>query len=194
MYIDKQFKLWKACEKDEMRPAFNYIHFKNGFAYASNARILAKVEFSAIFCGEMDEVEELKHLLDGYAVSAAAWKFLVSLDFLNVKAEGDKKQFFEGMIANNIVRVYTEKSGVLNAPKFESLFTTSEEKKPISKVGISPSLLADLSDALGLSSIRMDFLQADKKIFIHNSGTKMYNCSGIIMPQIITEFLPGFDD
>lgn len=44
--FNPDFKLHKACADDEYRPAFSYVYFRNGYAYATNAHIAvrAKVE------------------------------------------------------------------------------------------------------------------------------------------------------
>lgn len=56
----KNIKLHKLCNIDNYRPVFSYIHFENGYAYATNGRILCKARVETICT--VDDVEMLEKL------------------------------------------------------------------------------------------------------------------------------------
>ena len=48
-----------ACENDSFRPVFSYIHFKDGYAYASDAHILVKNNLSECSTFTDEEIASL---------------------------------------------------------------------------------------------------------------------------------------
>ena len=202
MKINKSYKLWKACAKDSDRPALECIHFVSGYAYASNAHILAKVEIPALFSleeyelADSDKLQRAADLLSGFCLSSSTYKLLAS--FPNVEVTTDINEvepvpIFVTTMGQNQVVVKCKKSGLLNTPNFEATLKTTEERIPIEKIALNTALLADLGEAIGIDSVRMDFTQANQKIFIHGNNPDMYDAWGIIMPQVITQSLPGFE-
>ncbi len=73
----KNIKLHKICAENLMRPVFGYIHFENGYAYATNGSVLVKAKVADICT--LDDQEMLEKL-NGKNLHFKQFKQLLSLD------------------------------------------------------------------------------------------------------------------
>lgn len=73
----KNVKLHKVCAEDDIRPCWAYIHFENGYAYASNGRILCRARVIDI-CPMVD-VTMLENL-DGKNLHYKQFESLLKLE------------------------------------------------------------------------------------------------------------------
>lgn len=70
-----------ACSRnDYFRPVFSYIHFKDGYAYASDTHILVKNNLSECSTFTDEEIEKL----DGKFIGSKAYKSILSYDMVQV--------------------------------------------------------------------------------------------------------------
>ena len=59
-----------ACGRSEMRPVFNYIHFMNNMAYATDGQVLVEQSMSH-YCSVINS-----DMLNGHSIHADAYKFI----------------------------------------------------------------------------------------------------------------------
>lgn len=94
--FDKRVKMHLACEKNELRKKMECIHFKNGFAYASDGYILVRNRISEISGLEEHEIAAL----DGKSIHADFYKDMLKYDNIMIAddgiecSKGDNKAFF----------------------------------------------------------------------------------------------------
>ena len=80
----EDYKLWKACaKKNDVRPVLEYVFFRNGYAYASDAHILVRVPLD--LCTTFPD--EQRELLDGYAIHGQMLKNVVKYEKVTVSHE-----------------------------------------------------------------------------------------------------------
>jgi len=80
--FNKDAKLHKVCGSDDTRPALQYIYFKDGFAYATNAHICVKLSLFEI-CN-IDEIEFLNNKL----LKGESYKEILKYDLVVAKFNG----------------------------------------------------------------------------------------------------------
>ena len=197
-----EYKLWLACEKpsaNALRPILEYVFFKDGFAYASNAHILARVPLE--LCTTFDE--EQRAILNGFSIHSSLLKFIVGFDRVEVG-----KQIITQNGTDKVVATLTTQSGdntititlsdTLNItpPDFDAVLFDKAERKPIRDIGLRTKYLADLTAAMGAENIKMGFTTASNKIYVEptQDATEGFNVMGIIMPIMIEQTLPGFGE
>lgn len=198
MKINKNIHPWKAClPLNSGRDALECIHFKGRYAYASNALIAIRVSVESLIYlqdWEMatEDINGYVDILSGYSIHAKVLKMFASLGDFKITAP-DGIPTLTAKIGFNEISASLVKSGQIKAPDIASALVPNQERKPIEKIGINPEMLKDLTDALGLSDVRLDFTTADNKIFIHSDMNEFDTNMGIIMPKIITASIPGFE-
>lgn len=129
-----------ACAKaNDICPAFEYIHFINGYAYASDDHILIKSSMKEYF--NIEGVE----LLNGHALHAEIYKLVMGFKIAEATAEG-----LECWTKTN-QRVFIpypnlESLGI-KVPSFEKVAGKCE-LRPTSKLGIMPRYMRVIDKAL----------------------------------------------
>lgn len=136
----KTVKLHKICEENYMHPVFAYIHFENGYAYATNGRVLVKAKLSDI-CYLDDE--EMLAKLNGKSLHLKQFQSLLNLDeiteitdeAITAAAEGYKVSFkFKDIKYPNAEKV------------FEDFYKSG--KNPVGKIMFYPKLLKLLGEVM----------------------------------------------
>lgn len=174
----KEFKLWKACATDEFRPVMEYILLKNGYAYASDSHVLVRVPLEE--CTTFDE--EQRALLDDCLIHKSMLKYIVGFDIVVVEKDEDGAVCLKASAGENTVTVKLVKNGdVLKYPDAEKLLQSKNDRTPIQKIGLSPKLIASLTDALGADALKCEFDGENSAIFTRPVGESS-NAIGIIMP------------
>lgn len=190
----------KVCGTDHLRPHFNYVHFVDNYAYATDAHIAVKIKLKSIttLLGE----QELS-LLNGYSANPETYAFLMGCTTIEPKENG---------IVN-----FTKKSisGTINLQKYEtvgrwgnnncvheqlniifdSTFKKHDETNKDSTFGINPHFLTRLSEALFKDaytpSIRIRVAKANQAILVdselHNNKDSGIERIGLIMPIIVND-------
>lgn len=84
--FNKGIKLHLACANanDFLRPVMNCIYFKDGYAIASNGKILIKACLNEI----CNFSEEEKELLDGKLISAKNFKEIIKHTIIEIEEDG----------------------------------------------------------------------------------------------------------
>lgn len=175
--IRKEFQIWKACAKADQREALEYVVFWNGYAYATDSHILARVETSLLTGLEPDEVS----LLNGYAIHAKAIKTMASFDNISV----DEGPAFLCRIKHNDIRFELCKKEDIEAPNYEEVLKEEGEHHPIEKIGVESEFLSRLTAAIGSSRVKMEFFTESSKIIV-KPVNEILPVKGLIMPIMTT--------
>ena len=195
MKINKNFKIWKAIKEDEFRPAMEFIHFRNGYAYASDAHILVKIPINELMDFSLDierTPEENLAILDGYSIHAKVWQHLAGVKGvikLFPPQYENELPFFSVDIDSGgaqVVRFPVAKKDFYKVPDFDGVLKPEANTETISKIGISISLLNNLAQALGAENLKLEFSAENRKIIVRplESESMAY---GLIMPRICVE-------
>lgn len=178
MNFTKEFKLWKACATDALRPAMEHILFKNGYAYASDAHVLVRVPLEE--CTTFEEEE--RALLDDCLIHKSMLKYIVGFDIVRVEKDEDGSVCLKARAGENTVTVKLGKNGdVLKYPDAEALLQSKKERTPVQKMGFDQKLLASLTDALGTNRLKFEFSDEKSAVFVR-PVSEISNAIGIIMP------------
>lgn len=102
-----------ACATEDLRPAMQCIHFQNGFAYASDAVIMAKQSL------ELHSILKPENL-EGKAIHKDSFKQIMKFQF----AEAREKYIYCKDADREAEFMYSEFSG--KAPNFESIIPDSK--------------------------------------------------------------------
>lgn len=173
--FNKNAQMHLACVKDDLRPAFACVHFKNGFAYASDGIILVRNPISETSTFDEQEAAALdgKSLhMDFYKDMLKYDEVLISEDGVECHKGGDKAFFY-----------FTE----TEMPAFEKVLYDALHSPTvnISEVGFNMALFQRLSKAMGgKNETKMTFKGAGKSIIIEPCD-ETSNTVGLLMPILV---------
>ena len=196
----KKFKLYDVCHGDELREYLQYVHFVNGYAYASDAHIIVRVPLSV--CTAFDEDEYKK--LDGFSIQAPLLKMLMQYEVVNIEdgvnldEKGETFHYVEltASMGDNEVKVILKRydNPKIHIPNFEEIISAARENEvPISSIGFRIKLLKTLAAAMGQEIIFLRFTKSNGKIYVTPEDETIAGTIGIIMPVIRDVELP-FDE
>lgn len=198
----KKFKLYDVCSDDGSENQ-EYVHFINGYAYASDAHIIVRVPLSV--CTSFSEDEYKK--LNGYSIHFSLLKMLMQFEVVNIDDgidlddKGETFYYVEltATMGENDVKVvlrrYEDKDkNLIQAPNFEDVIQQGRENEvPVSSIGFRIKLLKTLAAAMGQEIIFLRFTKANGKIYVIPEDETIAGTIGIIMPVIRDLELP-FED
>lgn len=185
----KKFRkpIHKLASNNGLQPNLNYIFFKDDMLYVTDAQALLAQALEL-----HDFTKEEITLLNGYCIHRKAFEMLTKFDILTVVSAGQiiaKKDEVETIFnlkkwdgANADVKMVDFEAVINNA--YENL----NNLDPVDKIGISPKLLALLSDCMFTDySVRLRVAGANKPIIV---DSLYYNLEqkAIIMPVMITKY------
>ncbi len=179
MNFDKAFKIYKVCGKDGVRPEMGYIHFHNGFAYATSGIIAVRIPLS-IIAGSLPDYEHL----DGKAIHYSAYEKILQYQFAKVETDGILCLSHYGNVLYKFSNNY---EGTLT-DRIVALFKGYEDAKfnDLKMVGISASELLKLSEAMNCRSnqIVLMFNGPTRAIFARRDEYAVLSekILGVIMP------------
>lgn len=178
----KDFQIWKACaKKGDNREKLEYVCFEGGYAYASDGHILAKVNVRTLALLDDDGYD----ILNGYCIHADALKVLTHYENIEIVSDGENISFVCHIRKNTMTFGLTPKKEV-NPPDFEAVLKAEGEHVPIEKIGIEKTYLNDLTDAIGLKRVKMDFYSESSKIIVTPINDDFLDVKGLIMPIMTT--------
>ncbi len=182
------FKLHLCCaiDRSDVRQFAHYIHFRDGYAYASDAHILVRADIATI-CHNLFAEEEIQHL-NGKSIHADCYKQLLSESFVTIDEQGFHAKDEAG---NEIIycvrdlstpRPNTNESAI-RVPNFAKIFDDLGEHQETDAIGISSKFLERLVNAMGGDTqVRIDLngVSAMKVTHISSAGTD--DIEGVLMP------------
>lgn len=170
-------KLYEVCCDDELRPVMVCVHFKNGFAYASNGCMVVKQSL------EYHTIKGIE-FLEGKSLHKDNYKAIMGFEVAECNEEGvacadsdGRTAFFE----------YFDLKGA-NMPNFEEVLKPIGQKS-IEFIGINPEYLAKIGKAMHVptNALRLQFQGVDKGILIDTPDIE--NQWALLMPAIINDSL-----
>ena len=174
----KDFKLWKACADDVVRPVMEHILIKGGYAYASDGHVLVRVPLEECTTFEDDQ----RALLDNCLIHKSMLKYIVGFDIVRVEKNEDGVVYLEAKAGENTLKVELGKNGdVLKYPDAEALLRGSSDRSPVQKIGFAPKLIASLTEAIGTKRVKFEFTNENSAVFVRPLDMSS-NAVGIIMP------------
>lgn len=207
----RRYKLYAACLKDKEDISTDnmrqYVYFLNGYAYATNGAILVRVPLD--LCTTFQPSDIIK--FNGFRIHYSVLKLLTQ-SFDNIRVVEDFEVFDDnGKLLNEDgdperrLHLISERKGnriivilkpAKEVPNFESILELDQDRQPIMSLGVRVKYLGDIADAIGCSSIKMRFTQANNKVYVEeiDRDPGMPYGLGVIMPIIVNPSLPGFDD
>jgi hypothetical protein len=165
-------KLYLCCSDDENRPAMNCIHFKEGFAYATNAYVAIKqsLEYSQIINPEM---------LNGKSLHSDSYRAIMSYDIAQCEEEGVLCKSDDGQEA-----FFTyHKLDYVKIPDIEKFIQSRKERKNemVEYIGLNPKYLNDLYKAMCFESgVQLTFCENNGPVMV--TAPNFDNQIGVIMP------------
>lgn len=181
----KQYRIHCACSQDDSRPDLEFVYFNNGYAYASDGHILARVPLEMMLFA-LNNDEELP-LLNGKAIHRRVFQKILQYDVITI-CDGFIKAEEEGHKITFSLRPQSE----LSRPKFEDILNPEVERVPVKDIGLSAKYLHTLAQAMGIeSAVHMKFTSANRAIFIE-SNDSIGGVLGVIMPVAVQQTIEGF--
>lgn len=182
----KEYKLHKACADDLLRPAMQYIAFKSGYAYATNASVAIKANLRDISSLSFEDIQKL----NGYAIHKDQYAELLKFSEIEVhdgeiiaRGADDAQTIFK--LTKLVENSKNERHGAFRFPDIDGIITDDAKKCKLGEIGINLKLLNNAADAMGMAgeNIGLRFTGAAGKIFIKD----VYGADvrGIIMPVVI---------
>lgn len=163
-----------ACGKDKLRPELQYIHFKNGYAYASDAYVLIKQPLS------LSHIQEPENL-EGKAIHSSIFKEIRKMKHVVCTPDG-----FECRTKDN-QKVFYQYSKTNTPPNFEAVIP-KDELGGVAEIGIKPALVSRLGKAMagGTYGLKAVF-RGECRAIVFEPIQREYNGEiGLIMPMILT--------
>lgn len=173
-----RFKLYKCCSKNPDRPRFRFIHFENGYAYATDghiavcARIQDICNFTPVELG----------MLDGKSIDMDHFRSLLGMQSLEVKENG-----IEAKSDSGNVMFFFDKQLSLNFPNVDSIFSSAHAKTgqyQTEAFGMNASSLQKLVDAMGCKKVKVR-LTGEKSAILVTDIEGELDIEGIIMPILL---------
>jgi hypothetical protein len=164
-----------ACSKEEKRPALQCVHFINGYAYATDTKILIKqsLEYSSNILNY--------ELLECKAVHADNFKEIrkyhiveVTEEGFNCTAKNGRKAFYPFMEFDEDVKV----------PNFDDAIP--REMEELCRTGLSPRYIGILDKAMaGGSHVKATFNGAEGTIRFHSIDSNYANQVAMLTPSTL---------
>lgn len=202
----KEYKLFKAAAKEKpSHENLERVFFWGGNAYATDGHIMVKVPLT--YCTSFDE-DEIK-ALDGFCIHHKLLKMLYGFDVVTIERTLTAEDAYGSLLDDAEIVVYikvvyqgqqirfrleySDKEFVKN---FETLLATEAGHSPLKQIGISPSRLKQIAEAINMDRINMTFTTAKDRIFIRSTDEEDWQAGpvAIIMPVVTDATLPGMDE
>jgi len=171
-----------ATSNDIYRTNFNFIWFKNGLAYASNAHIIVRQSISEISNFNDEQIA----LLEGKRIHASSYKQILKYESVQITDVGIRCWInAESSILFEFSKITSDFTEMCDKIISEAL---GNEPKVCGKFGIQPALLLDLKKAMGIYSFEgviLDIYSANMPIIIRPNKDDRPGTMGMIMPIMI---------
>jgi hypothetical protein len=169
-------KLHNCCatgEDAKLRPVMSAVHFKDGYAYATNAYIMVKssLEYHSVINPEF---------LDGKAMHKDNFKEILKFESAECCDDGISCKNADGQVA------FYEYFICDKAPNFDVVIPNSNYFKEVGQIGLNPKHLSDCCSAMYSDSgaFRLTFSGQIKAIRIDVIGYP--DQIGIVMPMALS--------
>jgi hypothetical protein len=170
-------KLYEVCSSDELRPVMMCVHFKDGFAYASDGHMVVKQSL------EYHTIQGIE-FLEGKSLHKDNYKAIMGFEMAECNEDGVACSDSDGRTA---FYEYFDHKGT-ETPNFDSVLKPTGQKA-IEFIGLNPEFLAKIGKAMHVpsNSLRLQFQGVDKSILIDTP--EIENQWGLLMPAMINDSL-----
>ena len=184
----KEYKLHKACANDALRPSMQYICFKNGYAYATDARIAVRANLNAICALGQEDIDKL----NGYLIHSSQYQLLLKYSTIEI-GDGTITLIDPETKASTTIQLVKlaaskdeelETNGkVIYFPDVDAIINKDAEHFESDRVGFNYNLLGRIVSAMGLNGSRtgLRFTGNGRQMFILGVEPGI-DVRGIIMP------------
>ena len=151
------------------------VHFKNGFAYASNAHVLIKQPLS------LSNIQEPENL-EGKAIHSSIFKEIRKMKYVVCTPDG-----FECRTKDN-QKVFYQYSETNTPPDFEAVIP-KDKLGGVAEIGIKPAFVTLLGKAMagGTYGLKAAFRGARGAIIFEPLQQEYNGEIGLVMPMILTD-------
>ena len=180
--FNKNVLMHLATSNDIYRTNFNFIWFKNGLAYASNAHIIVRQNISEISNFNDEQIA----LLEGKRIHAASYKQILKYESVQITDSGMRCWITaESSILFEFSKITSDFTEMCDKIISEAL---GNEPKVCGKFGIQPTLLLNIKKAMGIYSFEgviLDIYTANMPIIVRPNKDDRPGTMGMIMPVMI---------
>lgn len=171
--------LHKACGKDELRPAFDYIWFHNGYAYATDAHVAVRIPTHEIFTNDKDACK----LLDGKLIHRDIWRTMVFGKRCLVSTDGTVK--FE-LNAKKLPSydVPFSSQGEMRMPSIDAIWPLKKDANPLRRIRVNAMYLLRATQAINIEAPKLTFFYEHKAILVTHHRT---DGQALVMPVMIND-------
>lgn len=185
----KEFKLHKACANDEIRPAMQYVCFKDGYAYATDAHIAVRADLHAISALSDDDIAKL----NGHLIHKSQYEQLLKYSAIEIgdgtitlidpesKARTTMQLFKLAESGEEVLE------GCISYPNVDAIINSDRSEEPLQQVGFNIVLLNKIAAAMGITSrIGLRFTTKDHQMVVLGVEPGI-DVRGIIMPILMND-------
>ena len=170
-------KLYEVCSTDDLRPIMMCVHFKDGYAYASDAHMVVKqsLDYHTI----LD-----KELLDDKSLHKDNYKAIMGFEMAQCKDTGVECSDSDGRVA--FFEYFDRGNDAM--PNFDSVLKPLGLKS-IQFIGINPEYIHKIGKALHApnNALRFQFQGVDRVILI--DCPEIENQYACVMPMLLSDTL-----
>jgi hypothetical protein len=171
---------------DIIRLTMNYVHFVDGYIYATDANIAIRVKAQSVL------EPDLSKFLNGHSISRDTYAFLTKQDTISFdKKRKNELTFKKGFVIGSVKLedykfVNGESKGIHNG--INKILENTMKNKPTENTcfGIDTNLLNTLAQSLSFKmGVSMTVVAPNKAIIVKSASEKNDDKIGLIMPMMI---------
>ena len=183
----KEFKLHKACANDEIRPAMQYVCFKNGYAYATDAHIAVRARLTDICALGEEEISKL----NGHLIHKSQYEQLLKYSCIEI-GDGTITLIDPESKARTTIQLFKLAEsgeevleGCIRYPNVDAIINQDGEHSEADRVKFNYNLLGRLVAAMGMNGSRVVLRFTGKGRQLVVTGVEPgLDVRGIIMPIV----------
>lgn len=172
-------KLHLLCDKGDMRPAMNHIKVTKEYCIATDAHALAAVPTKLMFNLEfIDKIPE-----EGVLIHHEDWKKMTT----GINVVWKSEDVIRVLVKNKrdiLIEVESE-AEVGKYPEWRAVCPKDDMREDIPAIGINAKIAATLQDALGWTSLALNFNGASRAISVTPAKKEDEGVIAILMPVMI---------
>lgn len=189
----KEYKLHKACANNDFRPAMQYVCFKDGYAYATDAHIAVRARLSDICALSDEDIAKL----NGYLIHKSHYELLLKYSTIEI-GEGtitliDPESKARTVIQMTRIAGSSEEMEQSNGkaiyyPNVDAIIDKDRSEEPLQQVGFNYPLLGRIIAAMGITPNRVGlrFTTSGHQMVVLGVEPGI-DVRGIIMPILLNE-------
>ena len=205
-----KYQLHKCCADDDLRIAMNFVHFMNGYAYATNAHVIVRVALTEMI---EDCTPEIVEMLNNHSISAKNYARIIRHKQVELTPDGfvynneyDRVETLYRMYEigeGNVIKDYYDKNSTYSKyqpiiPDMERVLPTEKDiLVPIGAIGVNLASLNNVSAGMGgennkrIETLDLYFTGDSRAIICKKKfygDNHMEDAIGLVMPCIIDTF------